>query len=63
MLGHPLAREHRPGRVGDVAHSQADPSRLERLFPGLQAADFRESLADTVRWARESTPAPAATDA
>ena len=56
VLGHPLAREHGPARVGDVTHSQADPSRLERLFPGLQAADFRESLADTVRWARSRPP-------
>ena len=32
-LGHPLEREHRPSRAGDVPHSQADSARLRRAVP------------------------------
>ncbi len=36
VIGHPLAREHRDPRPGDVPHSQADSSRLRAHFPDIE---------------------------
>ena len=45
-----LEREHRPPRPGDVRHSQADRTRLERLVPHLEPVDFTSGLRETVAW-------------
>ncbi len=50
LLGVPIARAHVAPRVGDVAHSQADPTRLLGLFPGLEPCDLADGLARTLAW-------------
>lgn len=40
-------------RVGDVPHSQADPTRLRALFPNLEPMDFASGLRCTVEWHSE----------
>ena len=52
ILGHPLEREHLAPRPGDVAHSQADQTRLRALFPSLEPLDLETGLARTVDWHR-----------
>jgi UDP-glucose 4-epimerase len=37
-------------RSGDVPHSQADPDRLQALFPGIGPVRFSEGLQQTVSW-------------
>ncbi len=44
MLGHPARREHQPPRAGDVAHSQADTTRLRPLFPDVEPVALAEGL-------------------
>ncbi|MCD9622750.1 NAD-dependent epimerase/dehydratase family protein [Rhabdothermincola salaria] len=60
ILGHPLEREHREPRAGDVPHSQADQTRFRSLFPDVEPTPLPEALARTVAWFR-STGAGAAT--
>ena len=50
ILGVELEREHRPPRPGDVRHSQADRTRLERLVPHIEPVDFDHGLRETVTW-------------
>lgn len=50
VMGRPLPRRHVPTRPGDVRDSQADPTRLRALFPGLVPATLAEGLAATVAW-------------
>jgi UDP-glucose 4-epimerase len=52
ILGHPVARHHVPPRAGDVRDSQADRTRLEALFPGVQPVDLESGLRRTVDWFR-----------
>jgi UDP-glucose 4-epimerase len=52
LFGHPLARDHRPPRRGDVRHSQASTSRLSALLPELAPVDFRDGLRATLDWFR-----------
>jgi UDP-glucose 4-epimerase len=52
ILGVELEREHRPPRPGDVRHSQADRTRLERLVPGIEPVAFEQGLRETVAWFR-----------
>jgi UDP-glucose 4-epimerase len=52
VLGTPLERMHVSARPGEVRHSQADPSRLHGLFPGVEPTDFAAALATTVTWFR-----------
>ncbi|MGW1123866.1 NAD-dependent epimerase/dehydratase family protein [Streptomyces sp. NPDC002526] len=64
VLGVPLQVVHTDVRPGDVAHSQADPTRLLELFPATSAVPLREGLAATVAWHRDQrngtdTAAPA----
>jgi len=54
-LGHPVERRHEPTRPGDVAHSQADSSRLRTAFPDIVPTPLEEGLAATVAWMRETT--------
>jgi UDP-glucose 4-epimerase len=53
VLSAPLRVEHAKPRPGDVAHSQADPTRLLELFPGTAAVPLRDGLAATAAWHRE----------
>lgn len=50
VLGRPLPVDHGPARPGDVRHSQADQTRLRRLFPGITPVSFAEGLRATVEW-------------
>lgn len=52
LLGHTVERVHEANRAGDVPHSQADPTRLHALFPGIAAVPLSEGLAATVNWMR-----------
>jgi len=54
-LGHPVERHHEPTRPGDVAHSQADSSRLRTAFPNIVPTPLEDGLAATVAWMRETT--------
>lgn len=57
LVGHPLEREHDGGRPGDVAHSEADASRLRALFPGVAPVDLDAGLAATIDWFRSERAA------
>ena len=57
MIGHPLERQHRPSRVGDVRDSQADSARLRALFPDIVPVPLEDGLAATVEWMRTFTRA------
>jgi UDP-glucose 4-epimerase len=63
-LGHPVERAHTEVRKGDVPHSQAEPTRLNSLFPGTRPTPLVDGLRATVGWFRDpdswaSTGAPA----
>ena len=47
--GHPLERDHRPARVGDVRHSEADISSAQKQLGYRVEVSFREGLARTWR--------------
>ncbi len=51
-LGHPVERAHTEVRKGDVPHSQADPTRLNSLFPGTEPTPLVDGLHATVDWFR-----------
>jgi len=51
-LGTDLVVEERPARPGDVAHSQADNSQLQRLFPATAPVSLEDGLQETVAWMR-----------
>lgn len=51
-LGGSLERDHQPPRPGDVPHSQADDTRLRRLFPDVEPVGFAEGLRATLEWFR-----------
>ncbi|WP_103504832.1 MULTISPECIES: NAD-dependent epimerase/dehydratase family protein [unclassified Streptomyces] len=53
VTGTALPPEHRPGRPGDVRHSQADDTRLRALFPDVEPTPLRDGLERTVRWFRD----------
>jgi UDP-glucose 4-epimerase len=53
LLGVPLEIQHAAPRTGDVAHSQADPTRLLTLFPEVVAVPLRLGLERTIAWHRE----------
>ena len=48
MLGRPLARQHEPGRVGDVPHTLADVSAAKRDMGYEPLVGFEEGLRRTV---------------
>jgi UDP-glucose 4-epimerase len=54
IVGHPLSRQHLESRAGDVPHSQADQTRLRRLFPDVPPTALADGLRATVAWFRES---------
>lgn len=51
ILHRRLQVAHQPARAGDVRHSQADQTRLRRLFPEIEPVPFEEGLRATVAWA------------
>ena len=53
-VGHAIERHHEPPRVGDVAHSQADSSRLTAAFPSIEPVPLAEGLAATAAWMRDT---------
>jgi UDP-glucose 4-epimerase len=50
ILDRPLPRHHTESRVGDVRDSQADQTRLRRLFPSIEPRTLEEGLRATVAW-------------
>jgi UDP-glucose 4-epimerase len=54
VLGRELERRHVEPRPGDVRDSQADQTRLRRLFPDIEPLGLREGLARTVAWFEEA---------
>ena len=54
ILGHPVERHHVPTRAGDVRDSQADRTRLEALFPGVEPVSLEDGLRRTVDWFRST---------
>ena len=55
VVGHELHRDHVEPRAGDVPHSQADQTRLIRMFPEVRPTRLIEGLRATVAWFQEST--------
>jgi UDP-glucose 4-epimerase len=54
IVGYPLSRQHLEPRAGDVPHSQADQTRLGRMFPEVPPTALADGLRATVAWFRES---------
>ena len=54
IVGHELQRDYVDSRAGDVRHSQADQTRLCRLFPDVQPTPLPDGLRATVEWFREA---------
>ncbi|HNJ97489.1 MAG TPA: NAD-dependent epimerase/dehydratase family protein, partial [Ilumatobacteraceae bacterium] len=54
QLGRRLDIEFQAPRVGDVAHSQADHTTLDSLFPGVAPVELAAGLEATVTWALEN---------
>jgi UDP-glucose 4-epimerase len=54
VTGGHLQLEHVDPRPGDVPHSQADRTRLCRLFPDVRPTPLAEGLRATVAWFREA---------
>jgi UDP-glucose 4-epimerase len=50
VLGRDLPVEQLAPRAGDVKDSQADNTRLRRLFPAIEAMPLRSGLEATTRW-------------
>ena len=60
VLAHIQARVDQPllitntePRVGDVPHSQADPTLLRSLFPAVEPIAFEDGLDHTIDWMRQ----------
>ena len=60
LLDMNLNVERHPVRAGDVAHSQADGSRLFALFPDVSPTPLGAGLQATVSWMQDSLVASAA---
>jgi len=52
-LGRSLERSHAAPRAGDVRDSQADQTKLRRLFPDVQPVPLDEGLRATIAWFEE----------
>jgi UDP-glucose 4-epimerase len=50
LIGAPLPRHHTDSRPGDVRDSQADQTRVRRLFPGTEPVGLEAGLRATVEW-------------
>ena len=56
LIDRPIEVRHAPPRTGDVRDSQADATRLAKLFPGLEPVPLDEGLARTVEWNQSLAP-------
>jgi len=54
LLGHSLPVVHEDPRPGDVRDSQADRTRLEKLFPDVTPVLLRDGLRATASWMAEA---------
>ena len=54
IMGQELQRDHVESRSGDVRHSQADQTRLCRLFPDVEPTPLPDGLRATLEWFREA---------
>jgi UDP-glucose 4-epimerase len=54
IMGQELQRDYVESRAGDVRHSQADQTRLCRLFPDVEPTPLPDGLRATVEWFREA---------
>jgi UDP-glucose 4-epimerase len=54
ITGDALQVQHLESRKGDVPHSQADRTRLSRMFPDIRPIPLSEGLRETVGWFREA---------
>lgn len=54
VVGHDLRRDHVEPRAGDVHDSQADQTRLRRLFPKVRPTPLPDGLRATAAWFREA---------
>lgn len=59
LSGTSLQIESLPARAGDVHDSQADTTRLRRLFPDVEAVPLRDGLRATFDWLATLEAAPA----
>lgn len=50
QVGHPVAREHTDPRTGDVRASQADSSKVLKLFPDVEPVELSQGLQATLEW-------------
>lgn len=50
VVGRALERRHDQPRVGDVRDSQADQTRLARLFPAIEPIALEDGIRATVEW-------------
>jgi UDP-glucose 4-epimerase len=50
VLGRALDRNHLDQRPGDVRDSQADQTKLKRLFPAIHPVALEDGLRSTVEW-------------
>lgn len=53
QLGRPIPRLHTEPRIGDVQASQADSTRLRKIFPEIQPVPLRQGLEATATWMQE----------
>ena len=51
-MGPDLTVTHEAPRIGDVPHSQNDPTVLRSLFPDVKPRDFNDALRETINWLR-----------
>jgi UDP-glucose 4-epimerase len=54
IIGDELSYHHLDSRPGDVRHSQADQTRLCRMFPDVHPTSLADGLRMTVDWYRET---------
>lgn len=50
VLGGPIQADFLPPRIGDIRESQASPSLLHDLFPGVRPVPIEDGLRMTVAW-------------
>jgi UDP-glucose 4-epimerase len=54
LTGRTAELDFRPPRPGDVAHSQADSTVLQSIFPDIAPVPFEEGLGQTLAWFQAS---------
>ena len=51
-LGSDMEPDYQPERPGDIKHSQADISNLEKINLKINSDDFEKQIIETVEWFR-----------